>query len=130
MVELGAETQIFLKIPLPTLKSRSRLKGMLAEGCENAFRFKGLNTVALPAGRRSYGSALEKSCVGCVTAAIRVRSSSGSAAGRAWAVANSTTVPATAGVACHSAIAIRARPAPKTAQRVRENATKNLSQLR
>ncbi len=39
MVELGAETQIFLKIPLPTLKSRSRLKGMLAEGCENAFRF-------------------------------------------------------------------------------------------
>ena len=53
VVELGAETQIFLKMPLPTLKSRSRLKGMFAEGCENASRFNGLNTVAAPAGRRS-----------------------------------------------------------------------------
>ena len=52
-VELGDETQIFLKMPLPTLKSRSRSKDMLADGCENASRFKGLNTVAAPAGRRS-----------------------------------------------------------------------------
>ena len=53
VVELGADTQIFLKMPLPTLKSRSRLKDMLPEGCENASRFNGLNTVAAPAGRRS-----------------------------------------------------------------------------
>ena len=53
VVELGADTQIFLKMPLPTLKSRSRLNGMLAEGCENASRLIRLNTVAAPAGRRS-----------------------------------------------------------------------------
>ena len=53
VVEAGDETQTFLKIPLPTLKSRWRLKGMLAEGCENESRLGALNTVALPADRRS-----------------------------------------------------------------------------
>ena len=53
VVELGDDTQSFLKMPLPTWKSRSRLKDMLADGCENESRFRGLNTVAAPAGRRS-----------------------------------------------------------------------------
>src|SRR5690606_278066 len=52
-VELGDDTHNLRKIPSPTLKSSCRSKRMLAEGCENAELFSGLNDVACPPGRDS-----------------------------------------------------------------------------
>ena len=46
----GDDTQTFLKIPLPTLKSSWRSNGMLADGCEKMSRLSALNTVVGAAG--------------------------------------------------------------------------------
>ena len=53
VVELGDDTQSFLKMPLPTLKSSWRSNGMFADGWEKMSRFSVLNTVVAPPGRLS-----------------------------------------------------------------------------
>ena len=74
-MEDGDDTQSFLNSPLPTLKSNSRSKGMLAEGSENASALPRGLTVAAPAGFVSKGSGLSNSVAGAVTLAIRAASS-------------------------------------------------------
>src|SRR3546814_8477570 len=53
VVELGAEVHSLRKTPLPTLKSSSFSKPMLAEDCEKTERSRVLSVVAAPPGRRS-----------------------------------------------------------------------------
>src|SRR3546814_5614518 len=56
VVELGAEVHSLRKTPLPTLKSSSFSKPMLAEDCEKTERSRVLSVVAAPPGRSSPGT--------------------------------------------------------------------------
>jgi len=69
-VEDGAEIQTFRKMPLPTLKSSSRLKSILPEESEKALAVDvEPREVAPPPGLSSPGSGLVKSVVGAMLVA-------------------------------------------------------------
>ena len=64
-VDDGAETQFLRKMPLPTLKSSSRLKSMLPDDAEKAFGVSvEAREVAPPPGLASPSSNLVKSVAG------------------------------------------------------------------
>ncbi len=73
-VEEGAVTQSLRKKPLPTLKSSSRSKDMLADEREKALASGGSLRVAAPPGSASKRSGAAKSVAGAVTAATRAAS--------------------------------------------------------
>ena len=69
VVDDGADTHSFRKIPSPTRKSSCWAKVSVAEGCEKALRVAAWREVAAPPGASSSGSGAEKSVGGARRAA-------------------------------------------------------------